>query len=77
MKKYIKAKYPDNSRSYTFATEDDVSVGDIVVTSKGAKLEVVGEADMEWVETYGASKIAIVKKLEKPADAGESEYGND
>lgn len=70
---YIKAKYPHQSRSYTFKTEDDVSAGDTVVTDKGAKLTVVGEADMAWVETYGADKLAVVKKYEEPAVAGESE----
>lgn len=70
---YIEAKYPHQSRSYTFKTEDTISAGDTVVTEKGAKLTVVGEADMAWVETYGADKLAVVKKYEEPAAAGESE----
>lgn len=68
---YIKARYPNQSRSYTFKTSDNVSAGDTVVTDKGAKLTVVGEADTAWVETYGADKVAVVKKygeLEKLRD---------
>lgn len=70
---YIKAKYNASGRSYTFKTEDDVKLGDIVENSRGAKLAVVGEADMAWVETYGADKVAVVKKYEEPAAAGESD----
>ena len=69
---YIKAKYPNSNRSYTYRTEDSVSAGDTVVTDKGAKLTVVGEADMALVEAHGADKVAVVKKYE-PAVAGESE----
>lgn len=66
---YIKAKYPNSTRSYTFKTEDSVKVGDVVVNVKGAKLTVVDEsADMAWVETYGADKVAIVKKYEESED---------
>lgn len=62
---YIKAKYPNQSRSYTFRTEDSVSTGDIVTNDKGAKLTVTDESvDMAWVETYGAEKIKEVKKVE-------------
>lgn len=71
---YIKAKYGGSTRSYTFKTEDSVKVGDTVVNAKGAKLTVTDESvDMKWVETYGADKVAIVKKYEEPVDAGESE----
>lgn len=71
---YIKAKYPNQSRSYIFATSDDVKSGDTVVNAKGAKLTVTDESvDMKWVETYGADKVAVVKKYEEPVDAGESE----
>lgn len=63
---YIKAKYPNSTRSYTFKAEDSVKVGDTVVNAKGAKLTVTDEAvDMAWVETYGADKVAVVKKLEE------------
>lgn len=62
---YIKAKYANSNRTYTYRTEDSVSDGDIVVTDKGAKLVVVGEADMEWVDSYGADKVATVKKYEE------------
>lgn len=71
---YIKAKYTGNTRTYTFKTEDSVKAGDMVVNAKGAKLMVTDETvDMKWVETYGADKVAIVKKYEEPEDAGESE----
>lgn len=70
---YIKAKFP-NSTSYTYRTVDDVKAGDTVVTAKGAKLTVTDESvDMKWVDTYGADKVAVVKKYEEPVDAGESE----
>ena len=64
---YIKAKYPNQSRSYIFATSDDVKAGDMVLNSKGAKLKVTDETvDMKWVATYGADKLAVVKKYEDP-----------
>lgn len=60
---YIKAKYPNSTRSYIFKTEDSVKAGDTVVNAKGAKLTVTDESvDMKWVETYGADKMAVVKK---------------
>lgn len=63
---YIKAKYPNSTRSYTFKTEDSVKAGDTVVNAKGAKLTVTDESvDMAWVETYGADKVAVVKKYEE------------
>lgn len=63
---YIKAKYTITGRSYTFKTEDSVKAGDTVVNAKGAKLTVTDETvDMKWVETYGADKVAIVKKCEE------------
>lgn len=71
---YIKAKFSNNPRRYTFRTPDNVKVGDTVVNDKGAKLTVTDETvDMKWVETYGADKVAVVKKYEEPVDAGESE----
>lgn len=72
--KYIKAKFSSGSRSYTYRTVDDVKTGDVVVTANGAKLIVTDESvDMAWVETYGADKVAVVRKYEEPVDAGESE----
>lgn len=66
---YIKAKYPNSTRSYTFKTEDSVKAGDTVVNAKGAKLTVTDEAaDMAWVETYGADKVAVVKKYVERED---------
>ncbi len=63
---YIKAKFPNSTRSYTYYTEDSVKAGDTVVNAKGAKLTVTDESvDMKWVETYGADKVAIVKKFEE------------
>lgn len=72
--KYIKVKYPSSSKSYTVRTEDDVKAGDTVVNAKGTKLTVTDETvDMKWVDTYGADKVAVVKKYEEPVAAGESE----
>lgn len=63
---YIKAKYTIPGRSYTFKTEDSVKAGDTVVNDKGARLTVTDESvDMKWVETYGADKVAVVKKYEE------------
>lgn len=63
---YIKAKYTNSTRSYTYRTEDSVKSGDMVVNTKGAKLTVTDETvDMKWVETYGADKVAVVKKYEE------------
>lgn len=71
---YIKAKYPNQSRSYIFATSDDVKAGDMVLNAKGEKLKVTDEgADMAWVETYGADKVAVVKKCEEPESGGDDE----
>ena len=71
---YIKAKFPNSIRSYTYRTEDSVKDGDTVTNAKGAKLTVTDESvDMKWVETYGADKVAVVKKCEEPVDAGERE----
>lgn len=36
---YIKAKYPNSTRSYIFKTEDSVKAGDMVVNAKGAKAD--------------------------------------
>ena len=64
---YIKAKYPNSTRSYAFKTEDSVKAGDTVVNVKGTKLMVTDESvDMKWVETYGADKVAVVRKYENP-----------
>lgn len=63
---YIKAKYPNSTRSYIFKTEDSVKAGDTVVNAKCAKLAVTDEiVDMKWVDTYGADKVAVVKKYEE------------
>ena len=70
---YIKAKFPNSTRSYVYRTEYYVKYGDTVVNAKGAKLTVTDESvDMKWVETYGADKMAVVKKYEEQEDAGES-----
>ncbi len=66
---YIKAKFPNSTRSYTYRTDDSVKAGDTVVNAKGAKLTVTDESvDMKWVETYGADKVAVVKKCEEPTE---------
>ena len=63
---YIKAKFPNSTRSYVYRTEDSVKAGDTVVNAKGVKLTVTDEAvDMKLVETYGFDKMAIVKKYEE------------
>lgn len=63
---YIKAKFPNNTRSYVYRTDDSVKAGDTVVNAKGAKLTVTDESvDMKWVETYGSYKMAVVKKYEE------------
>ena len=63
---YIKAKFPNSTRSYVYRTEDSVKAGDMVVNSNGAKLTVTDESvDMKWVDTYGADKMAVVKKYEE------------
>lgn len=64
---YIKAKFPNSTRSYTYRTDDSVKAGDTVVNEKGTKLTVTDESvDMKWVESYGAEKVAVVKKYEEP-----------
>ena len=63
---YIRAKFPNSTRSYVYRTDDSVKAGDTVVNSKGPKLTVTDETvDMKWVETYGADKVAVVKKYEE------------
>ena len=63
---YIKVKFPNSTRSYVYRIEDSVKAGDAVVNAKGAKLTVTDEnVDMKWVETYGADKMAVVKKYEE------------
>lgn len=71
---YIKAKYPNSKRAYTYRTEDRVMAGDIVVDAKGSKLTVVDEpVDAAWIKVYGADKVAIVKKYEEPVKAESEE----
>ena len=63
---YIKAKFPNSTRSYVYRTEDSVKAGDTVVNSNGVKLTVTDESvDMKWVETYGADNVSVVKKYEE------------
>ena len=66
---YIKAKFLKDDkpagRAYTYKCKKNVAPGDMVADSKGSKLVVVGEADMEWVDSYGADKVAVVKKYEE------------
>lgn len=60
---YIKAKYQGSNRAYTFKTTDSVVAGDAVQTADGKHLEVVGIADMEWVQAYGSENIKSVSKV--------------
>ena len=47
---YIKAKFPNSTRSYVYRTEDSVKAGDTVVNAKGVNLTVTDESvDMKWV----------------------------
>ena len=63
---YIKAKFPNSTRSYVYRTEDNVKAGDTVVNAKGAKLTVTDKSvDMKWVETYGADKVSVVRKYDE------------
>lgn len=72
--KYIKAKFQNSSRSYTYRTEDDVQAGDTVVNAKGAKLIVADEGvDEAWINAYGAGRIAEVKKYVESKKIKESE----
>lgn len=67
---YIKAKYENSKRSYTYRTDDSVKPGDIVTNDKGSKLVVVDEpVDADWIKAYGADKVAIVKKYVEPEKA--------
>lgn len=71
---YIRAKFPNSARSYTYRTEDSVKAGDTVVNAKGAKLTVTDESvDMKLVETYGADKVAVVKKCDEQESGGDDE----
>ena len=72
--KYIKAKFPNSSRSYTYRIEDDVQPGDTVVNAKGVKLIVVNDGvDEAWINAYGAGRIAEVKKYIESKNFKESE----
>ena len=63
---YIKAKFPNSTRSYVYRTEDYVKAGDTVVNVKGVKLTVTDETvDMKLVDTYGTDNMSIVKKYEE------------
>ena len=71
---YIKAKFPNSTRSYTYSTEDSVKAGDTVVNAKGAKLTVTDEpVDAAWIMAYGADKVAVVKKYVEPESEEENE----
>ena len=60
---YIKAKFENSKRSYTYRTEDSVKPGDIVTNDKGSKLTVLDEpVDAVWIKAYGTDKVAVVKK---------------
>ncbi len=68
---YIKAKFlkedKPSGRAYTYRTEDNVKVGDIVTDAKGSKLVVVDEpVDIEWIRVYGVEKVGVVKKYIEP-----------
>lgn len=66
---YIKARFNNSQKSYTYRTSDDVKPGDIVVDKRGAKLTVVDD----WAEVYAGSNIAEVKKYVEPEKAESEE----
>lgn len=69
---YIKAKFENSKRSYTYRTDDSVKPGDIVTNDKGSKLTVVDEpVDSAWIKVYGADKVGVVKKYVEPESGGE------
>lgn len=73
---YIKAKFENSKRSYTYQTEDDVKPGDIVTNDNGSKLTVVDEpVDAAWIMAYGADKVGVVKKYVEPEKAESEEIG--
>lgn len=39
---YIKAKFPNSTRSYTYRTEDSVKAGDTVVNAQRCKADSYG-----------------------------------
>lgn len=60
--KFMKQDKP-GGRTYTYRSEENLKPGDIVTDAKGSKLVVVDESvDMAWVKTYGADRVAVVKK---------------
>ena len=71
---YIKAKFENSKRSYTYRTEDSVKPGDIVTNDKGSKLTVVDEpVDSAWIMAYGADKVGVVKKYVESESEEENE----
>lgn len=73
---FYKAKYLKNGaptgRGYTFRSEEELSAGDKCETASGKHVQIVDEpVDMNWVETYGADKVAVVKKYEESANEAE------
>ncbi|MDU7706066.1 MAG: hypothetical protein E7J94_02190 [Clostridium sp.] len=75
---YIKAKFligdEPSGRAYTYRCAEELKAGEMVIDAKGSKLMVVDElADMAWVGTYGADKVAVVRKYVEPVAVGERE----
>lgn len=74
---FYKAKYLRNNvpagRAYTFKSDEVLLPGKKAETAEGKHVQIVNEpVDMAWVETYGADKVAVVKKYIDPV-AEESE----
>ena len=64
---YIKAKFENSKRSYTYRTDQSVNPRDIVTNDKGSKLTVVDEpVDAAWINVYGADNVSVVKKYVEP-----------
>lgn len=68
---FYKAKYLKNNapvgRVYTFKSKEILLPGDIAETLDKKHVQIVDEpVDIDWVETYGADKVAVVNKYVEP-----------
>ena len=75
---YIKAKFENSKRSYTYRTEDSVKPGDIVTNDNGSNLTVVDEpVDAAWIKAYGEDKVAVVKQYVVQESGQQNGQSND
>ena len=66
---FYKAKYLKNNvsvgRGYTFKSEEKLLLGDKCETVNGKHVQIVDDpVDMDWVKTYGADMVTVIKKYE-------------